>query len=93
MIVSLDPKLQALCDEYERHRGELVAGDATKAIPPILTVVLAVVPLVIRLIRGGSLDIAVIRQIIDSVLPFIGVPPELLELAKQIIDMLIEGFN
>ena len=95
MIVTVNPKLTELCEEYERRRAELVAssGEATAAIPPILTVVLLVVPIVLRAIQSGKFDLAAIRDILDLVLPTIGVPPELIALAKQIIDLLIGGLT
>lgn len=81
--------IEQLCAEYETKRLAVMAGDGAPAIPPILTVILAIVPVLLSLIKGGKFDVSVLADLIPTLLTALGVPAELIDLAKQIIAALV----
>lgn len=87
--------VEQLCEQYETKRtaAMAVAGEGAPAIPPILMVLLTIIPMLLPLIKGGKFDPKVLLDLIPQILAVIGVPAELLELAKQIISALLGIFE
>ena len=83
--------LEELCEQYETQRKAAMAsaGEGAPAIPGILSVILAILPVLLTLIKGGKFDLTVLQELIPTLLAALGVPAELIELAKKIITMLI----